>query len=480
MRISKILSVVFLCFISLTVLAKDAYNFSVTIKGYGNRKFFLGYYFGDKQYLRDSAFTDASGKMIFKGEKVLEGGIYLIATADKSLLFDFVMTEMFFSLDTDSIDIIDNMKVKGSAENDVFFMYTKYTTKAGTEANQLDKKIREVKEIKDTAQERKLIARYREVLNELNALRAKIQSEYPGYLISKVFKMMEEVKIPEPPKSSDGSIDSNFQYYYYYNHYFDNFDFSDSRISRTPVFHPKFEQYMLKLTVQMPDSINKSADFVLTRAIKGKENFKYCLYWITNHYEVSQYMGMEGVFNHMVDEYYVKGKAYWVDSNLVREMKNKADKQRYNLMGLKGKNITMPDTANKYQSLYNIDAKYTVLVFWNATCGHCKEELPKIDSAYLVLNKNYILKKQLFLDVFSVSLTDNVEDLKKFLQEKKFSWKANVHNYNNESDFRWYYDVFTTPVMYILDENKKIIAKRLPAGQILDFIQNYDRDKLSK
>jgi len=58
--------------------------------------FYLGYYFGDKQYLRDSAVTDAKGKMIFKDNKTLEGGVYLIATADKSLLFDFIVTVTTF------------------------------------------------------------------------------------------------------------------------------------------------------------------------------------------------------------------------------------------------------------------------------------------------------------------------------------------------------------------------------------------------
>ena len=59
--------------------------------------------------------------MTFKGDKVLEGGVYLIASSEKALMFDFIVSEMFFSLETDLNDLIGLMKVKNSFENDVFF-----------------------------------------------------------------------------------------------------------------------------------------------------------------------------------------------------------------------------------------------------------------------------------------------------------------------------------------------------------------------
>ena len=103
------LLLLFILLFSLNSFAKDAYNINITIKGAPETKFFLGYYFGDKQYLRDSAVTDKSGKMTFKGDKVLEGGVYLIASSEKALMFDFIVSEMFFSLETDLNDLIGLM-----------------------------------------------------------------------------------------------------------------------------------------------------------------------------------------------------------------------------------------------------------------------------------------------------------------------------------------------------------------------------------
>jgi len=467
---------IFLFSTTLFLSAKEAYNISITVKGYPNKLFYLGYYYGDKQYLRDSARTDAAGKMVFKGDRALEGGIYLVATDNKSLLFDFVVTEQFFSLETDSVDVIANMKVKGSKENDIFFDYTKFTARVGRQAQEYEKKLNEAKGKKDTAGERKSTESLRGALNELSSYRKNTLSQYPDALISKIFRMMKEVDVPEPPKRANGSIDSNFQYNYYYHHYFDNFDFADDRITRTPVFNPKFETFMKKMTIQFPDSINKSADMVLALAKNGKENFKYCLYWITNYYESSEYMGMDAVFVHMIDKYYATGKAYWVDSTLLYKLMNKADMERNNLIGRRAVNLSLPDTANKYHTLFNIDAKYTLLLFWDATCGHCKEEVPKILTAFNDFNKTTSVKQKKFFDVFAVSSTPNPEDWKKYMRENKIKW-TNVYDPYNESNFHRVYDVTSTPVIYILDENKKIIAKRLSGGQVKDFIENYEKDK---
>ncbi|MFN5922008.1 MAG: DUF4369 domain-containing protein, partial [Bacteroidota bacterium] len=105
---------------ALLVAASQTQAYTITIKltGAKNQKFLLGYYFGDKQFIRDSAMSDASGKIVFKGKDKLDGGVYLLASADKRLLFDFIVTEQEFSLETDTSDFIPNMKVKGSVENE--------------------------------------------------------------------------------------------------------------------------------------------------------------------------------------------------------------------------------------------------------------------------------------------------------------------------------------------------------------------------
>lgn len=469
-KIVKTILCVF-AFIPFIVTAKDGYNITIKINGMKNQVILLGYYFGDKQYIKDSTKLDATGKGVFKGKEQLQGGVYLIASHDKRLLFDFVVTEQEFVLETDTTDYIRDMKVKGSPENETFFEYSRFTTKMAIEATEVEKKMRKAKSDKDTASERI----YREELQGYDAkvvdYRKNVIKEHPGFLMSKLFRMMEDVYIPPPPVLENGRKDSMFQYLYYTNHYFDNFDFNDDRIVYTPVFHPKFESYITKLVLQIPDSIIKAADFVIAKTLKSKEISKYCIYWITNHYETSEYMGMDAVFVHMALKYYTdKQLTYWVDDALRFKITERAQTLNYNTLGKIGQNLSMPDSSMVYQSLYNVKAEYTVLIFWDANCGKCKEEIPKILDLYNEKNAKPNVSKTKKLEVFGVGMTPDPKEWKKYLHEHKLPW-INVHDPNHESNFRKFYDVYSTPVIYLLDENKKIVAKRLSVEQLKDFIE---------
>jgi thiol-disulfide isomerase/thioredoxin len=134
-----------------------------------------------------------------------------------------------------------------------------------------------------------------------------------------------------------------------------------------------------------------------------------------------------------------------------------------------------------------------LVLFWSATCGHCKEEMPKIAEAYKDLNKDIIAQNEIIklknkgakilkptlplnFDLFPVSMTETVDEWKKYLIEQKFPWKLNLYDPLNETNFRQYYDVYSTPVLYIIDKNKKVIAKRIAAEKIKSFIEDYEKD----
>jgi thiol-disulfide isomerase/thioredoxin len=457
---------------AFTALAKDGYQITIKIKGMANQKLLLGYYYGDKQYIRDSAMTDATGKAVFKRDTVLEGGIYLIASEAKNLLFDFVVTEQIFSLETDTVEYINNMVVKGSVENAAFFNYSKFANQAGLKAYNLEQEMKALKAKGDTTGARLKSEEISKVEESVMDYRKKNIAENPNLLISKIFKMMLEIDVPPAPKDANGIVtDSMFQYNYYREHYFDNFDFSDDRIVRTPIFHPRLQNYILKVTPQIPDSINKAADFVISKAKASKEISKWCIFWITNYYETSQYMGMDAVFVHMAQKYYADKKAtYWVDDALRYKITDRADILHYNLLGVKAQNLNLPDSANIYQSLYNLKGDYTVVVFWDATCGRCKEEMPRLLELYKEQNKNVKAKAANKMDVYAVSMTVEPKTWKDYIRENKLPW-TNVHDPNHESNFRRYYDVYSTPVVYLLGKDKKIIAKRLSIEQVKDFIE---------
>lgn len=456
--------------ISFQVMAQTnkpaGHDIRFKIKGYKDSTAVIAHYYGDNQYVpKDTAKFDAKGNIQFAGKKELPEGVYLLVLP-KNRYIEFLVGEQFQAMELDSGDAINTMKVKEGQENVIFYSYQKLMASKSKDAQAIRNRIKENKNSDSIASLKKQLDA---IDKEVKSFREKLFSENPKSLAVKLFKAAQEPEIPEAPILANGRRDSIFQFRYYKTHFLDNIDLTDDRFVRSPIFHGKMEQFITKLTAQIPDSINAAADYVLGKA-KSKEIFKYVTWWITNHYEKSQIMGMDAVFVHMAKNYYLNGKAYWVDSAVVSKMKERVKILEPILLGKKAPNMFLTDSSGKLIPLETFKAKSTILYFWSSTCGHCQKETPKL---YEFWEKN----KSRGIDVYAVSIDRTTEDWKKFIREKKLNW-TNVWDSYTATDFKNLYDIYSTPVLYILDEKKKILAKRIGVEQLEEFYDNYFKDIL--
>jgi peroxiredoxin len=132
-------------------------------------------------------------------------------------------------------------------------------------------------------------------------------------------------------------------------------------------------------------------------------------------------------------------------------------------MGKQAPNITLQDSNGKYHSLYNVDAKYTVLCFWDPDCSHCKDAIPKLKKVYDVL-------KDKDVEVYAANTQIEEKKWKKFIHKHELDW-INVWDPDFESNFRHTYDVQSTPKIYLLDEDKTIIGKQLDVNQVRKMLE---------
>lgn len=91
--------------------------------------------------------------------------------------------------------------------------------------------------------------------------------------------------------------------------------------------------------------------------------------------------------------------------------------------------------------------------------------MPKLVEAYPKI-------KELGAEVYAVYTEEEWDKWKDWLDEKHYNW-INVGNVKRESNFQALYNVDQTPLLFILDKNKKIIGKHLKAEQLYDFLKNY-------
>jgi len=437
------------------------YLIKFNLKGLQNSQCYLGCHYGDKDYIQDTAKVDATGNFQFSGTKDLPGGVYFVMTKSKKY-FEFIIDkEQKFSMAADTVDFIKSMKVTGSEENALFYSYLNYVTKMHDQQDTLEKQVKNGPD-KEGAKVK---------LDTLNAsvkrYKAGFIKKHSDMLLSKVFNAAEEPEIPTAPKLANGKTDSTFAYRYYKAHFWDNVDFSDGRLVRSPVFFPKLKEYLTRLTVQDPDSIMVAAEYLIEKGRKDKDMFKFIVAYITSTYEASNIMGMDAVFVHMAKKYYTPDQAYWVNASQLERIKERADQLDPILIGKHPPALVLPDSNNVMQSYDSIHASFTLLYFWDFDCGHCQKETPK-------LIKWYDSIKGEGIEVYAIQTNESsVQKWKDYVKAHKLDWINVMDVFHTGGNFRHDFDVLTTPMLYLLDENKKIIAKKIDTDDLNKVLKHF-------
>lgn len=461
-------AVVALMFTTVAQNSKDAYSIKFKIKGLAKDSVcLLANYYGEKQYIQDSAKSDANGNLIFTGKEKLKGGIYLVVLPGKKFFDLLVDQSQDFTMETDTADYVKNMKIKGSEDNKQFYEYLNFIANKQKEVEPVRELMKKTKNNKDST---KLLSdKLNKIDKEVKGYKLGFIKDHPKTLLAKIFGAMQEPEVPEAPKLANGRTDSTFAWRFTKAHYWDNYDFSDERLLRTPLLYNKMKNYMENMTYQIPDSLNSAADYIIEKARANKEVFKYVVYWITYTYETSQIMGMDAVFVHMAEKYYMTKQAFWVDSTQLAKISQRGMTLKPLLIGKYTPNLTMKDSNLKDVTLYDVKAKFTILYFWDYGCSHCKKVTPK-------LAEWYHKTKAKGVEVYAVGTEADAKEWKKYIIENKLDW-INVYDPYYQTGFKKTYDIYSTPVMYVLDENKKIIAKRLDVEQLDGLIDHMLKQK---
>ncbi len=432
-------------------------GFDITFKMNGLKEgdtCLIAYYLGSKQYIQDTVFADVKGICRYQGEDDIDGGVFLFVMPG-SKYFEFILVEPSFTLEANISDPVNTMKVKGSPENEAFFNYLQKVQSLQKERSEIQKSLKSEK--LTSGEKEKLEKKTAEVDKESTIFKDRFMHEYPNLFVTKVFNASTEPEIPSfKDQGFNDTLVATKRLQYYRNHYWDNVDLSDERLLRTPVIEHRLKELFEHVTTQEPDSLIKAAKLTMDKVEAGKndEVFRYFVITITNLYAGDKRMCFDKIYVFMAGEFYISGKAWWADSTQMSKIKDRYYKMKYNTCQSRAANLLMSDTNGNLRQLYDVDAPYTIVYFWAYDCGHCKKVTPKMKEFY----EDY---KDLGVKIFSVSTKKETEKWKKAIVDKSIEEFINVEDPEHLSNFRIFYDIYSTPVIYVLDKDKNIIAKRL-------------------
>ena len=456
---------VLLLILSTFGYAQNGHEIKITLKPFRNQYVYLGHYFGKTLPIIDSVKLNDKSEGIIKGSKKLGGGIYLIGYPDRAHNFEIVIDKnQHFSVIADTNNI-QNIKFVNSPENVEFKAYQEFMTKNGRQIDSLYK-VRTGKPKQDSI---KITAQIEALNLVIKNYRTNIIKKDPNSLLATLLKAMKE---PEVPKNDPAAkTDSMFAYKYFKKHYWDGVNFYDDRLARTPFFESRIDKYYEQLVYPSADSVIKELDYMLGYASASEEMEKFLLLKFVNRYLNQKYMWEDAVFVHLFEQYFAQKNYSWLTEKGKKMISDRAYSLMANILGTPAADIELPDTAGKKTTLYSLEAPYTLVAIWDPTCSHCKEILPKLDSAYKAK------WKAMGLQFFGLAreTEGKISDWTSFIHDHQLNYWRHVY-YSKADDmarvnagipsYSQLYDVQTFPTLYLLDKDKRIIAKKVTLEQV--------------
>ncbi|WP_333599663.1 thioredoxin-like domain-containing protein [Flavobacterium sp.] len=498
----KLLVGIVFCLSSAYATAQSGYEITINLKNCKDTLAYLTFYQFDKTMIKDTCTSIKNGKIVFSGKKKLDKGIYSLVSQQKSIYFDFFIDDETQKLELKSdvsTDISKELAAVNSEKENDFFNYIKFI-------NQQNKDFQELKQ-KNIPQTKKdtlaLNAKRKDMELRISDYEQKFLTKNQGSYIGSVLNLKMEKTLKDIPKAANGRPDSLMVYNYYKKHYWENVDFKEDATMRNPFFFNKLKNYFDNIVVTNADSVSVEIDRMMAKTTPGSLLNKLLLAHFTYAYETSTVMGFDKVFVHLSDNYFKTGKAAGIydDDDVVQRIIKRADKLKPLLIGAVAQDLFMikaedfdkmktmgfenaknseemtkvfyqhNDEVNKmFVKLSEVKADYTILVFWDVDCGHCQKEIPKLLDVY-----NELIKDKKDVKVYSVYMQHEGDKYLKYIAEHQLPW-INVYDgahYNNAVEK---YDVYSTPVIYILDKNKVIKAKRIGVELIKSIIKDIEAE----
>ena len=446
---------------------KNGYEIDITISDLQDSTVYLAYHLGDKQYIKDTIKLDRAGHGIIRGQEALPQGIYMIVLPGRKYFELLVSANQHFSLSCAFKDYFNTLRFIGSEENSAFVDYQRKWITMQQRSNLISKRIQNNKQNTDSLKILGSLQRHQEE-NMKSYLKSVIKAN-EGNFLAVLVKGLLPIDIPDFPVpigfANPDSVRWVMNYNYNKNHFFDNIDLNDERLLRTPLLYARLDAFFTNVLIQSSDTINKEIDKLIKKCSGNYKMFQFISVYLFNHFRESEIMGHDAVMVKLADDIYLSGKADWVTKEFKDDLRKQVDLIRPNLIGKKAENMVMDSYKGIFVSLYDVEKDFTILYFWEPDCGHCKEATPK-------LKVYYDKPKDYSLEVFAVCTTSDKAKWTKYIEDNKLTW-INGWDPKRSSHFDYYYNVQSTPTVYILDKSKKIIAKKLSVEEIGPFIDNY-------
>ena len=220
-------------------------------------------------------------------------------------------------------------------------------------------------------------------------------------------------------------------------HFWDGIESFDGPTDDNPMLAAQIDFYFDKLVAPLPDSITLEISRLIERTESNTHLRDFILWHLLEKYRHPEYMSQDQVFVWLFDQYFSQLDIKDLNEANLALIREKAERLRRLALFNMAPNIQLNDSVN----LQSIKSEYTVLFFYDHDCDLCQQGMRDLDSVTAQRHEITVLAIDMNTDDIRVDILFDI------------------------------YDIEATPLIYVLDRDKRIIAKKIRARQIPLIIQ---------
>ncbi len=379
-------------------------------------------------------------------------GMYRLAFNPEIFGFvDFLFSQENISLKFNPLNVSNPIEFLTSEENKT---YANYLVETMNLQHKLDSLQIVFFGLKDKKQDELTIDLYVKTLSDYTNIQNQYEQNTEGKLSNHFIKATRKYFAPTLFVSPQEYLNSVKK------HYFDFINFEEEALKNATFFSEKTIEYVFYLNasddIQVQNTLYKNAiGEVLQKVGENNEVKSDILISLIYAFEQFENMVMAG---YLIDEFYNKLPANFIDEAVVDEMQSKIKLA----IGNKAPEITWEEKGVQKKLSELKGAEKYVLVFWSTTCSHCLMEIPKL---YEFTNGNTKTH------VVAVALEDNKTNFAEYAS--KFTKWTNILGLKKwENNIAKEYKIIATPTYFVLDKDKKIIAKPEHLEDVKAYFEN--------
>jgi peroxiredoxin len=448
-----------------TSYAQKKLNLSFKVEGInGGTAKMVGIY-ADGNFLADTCVITPDGSFSFSGGKDgYHDGFYYMVLPDNSNFPFLLANGENFSMKTMKGDLMNAMKVEGSLENQLFYENQKNQTAIEQKFNAATQRLKT--QIKGTPQYLSTEKELESILAERDNILTDLRKKHPTAFFTN-FKLAGQNPKYRYEYTAKGVMDTLKTLYNFRQDWWNDYDFKDERLIRSPVFFNKLKKYLNELIPQNPDSAIAYATFLIDKTLINKEYFKMVANWTALQYKpgTTKMMDGEAVYSQIILKYFTPEKDDWDKPEELKSIRKNAQDMRTSLIGMTGQDVRATNPSGVSKSLYDLKTPITVLFIYNPDCEHCQKEAPEMRTFYDKWKSKGV-------GLFSIAANaKNQKEWFDFRAKYGVNWDTDVIDPRLESRYHEKYFIDITPEIYVLDKNHKIIAKNIRPHQLEEVVE---------